>query len=94
MRKVTDQFNEWWGKGKGSEQWAKTVDKDILGAIKVAFHAGVLSEKDRTAAPEMYEALKEASDYLNGNHGLNNIGARSPLHKKFMAAIAKAENKG
>ena len=47
---MADQFTEWWGKGKGSEQWARTIEKDILGAIKVAFNAGVSSEKNRIGA--------------------------------------------
>jgi len=51
-----NQFDEWWGKGKGSEQWARTIEKDILGAIKVAFNAGVSSEKKRLA--ELREAVQ------------------------------------
>jgi hypothetical protein len=42
-----NQFDEWWGKGKGSEEWARVIDKDILGAIKIAFNAGVASEKNK-----------------------------------------------
>ena len=57
-----DQFNEWWGKGKGSEQWAKTVAKDVLGAIKVAFNAGVSSEKNKlniTDCPNCNNCIKD-----------------------------------
>jgi hypothetical protein len=52
-----DKFNEWWGKGKGSEEWARVIDKDILGAIKVAFNAGVASGEKQSGR---VAALREA----------------------------------
>lgn len=61
--------------------------------IATAYVANEGDAKLYAAAPELLEALKEASDYLNGNHGLNNIGANSLLHKKFKSAISKAEGR-
>lgn len=40
---MNDYFQEWWTKG-GSELWAKTVDKNILSAIEMAFYAGMETE--------------------------------------------------
>ena len=41
---------------------------------------------------DIREALQEAVEYLNGDHGQNSIGAGSILHRKMQAALSSIES--